>query len=322
MLGLLEHLGVLPDWVIPDPVGEPPQLETVQVDYATHTIHWTVTGNASQVDHFLIDHVLLRPDLAVPIVEAIGDPIEVAADQRSAPLPMGAIMLAGTPDELTRSYLAVRVTMVPTDPAVGVDPGLAPAAPVRPMVVAPHLNVMPDADFVPAGGPPGHLPVGFGGQPELPGPAAWLAGELATQNGLVFAGLSPHQHHVVARAQHDGDEMTVACAGFLLPGTYRFIALVGFQGAVEHHVAAHVHANVRLTSVLNPALPPADFGGDAAAEADPALPPAPLVPLIIDVNTAGVGAGPMAFRVTFRFVQIDVDPQHPPVLVGLRLLGM
>ena len=55
---LLDELGVLPDWVIPDPVGEPPQLEQVTVDLATQTIHWTVTGDESQIDHFTIDRVL------------------------------------------------------------------------------------------------------------------------------------------------------------------------------------------------------------------------------------------------------------------------
>jgi hypothetical protein len=66
LYGLLHELGILPL-----PAGEPPQLEAVTLDWSTGTIHWTVTGDASQISHFIVDAVLIRPDLEAPIVQSI-----------------------------------------------------------------------------------------------------------------------------------------------------------------------------------------------------------------------------------------------------------
>jgi hypothetical protein len=319
MLGLLDELGVLPDWVIPDPVGEPPQLEQVTVELATQTIHWTVTGDESQIDHFTIDRVLIRPDLEVPIVESLGEPYNVPAGQRSVlasemedfvPMWMG--------DAATRYYLAYRVTMVPTDPAVGVDPGLSPAIPARPMSPLTHFEVLPTFIYQPLGGPPLPRALSGGGEPELPGPAAWVAGETAGHNGVVFAGLSPLQHHLVARAATNGDRTVIRVSGTMPPGHHRFIAYAGFQGAVEQHAAA----NIRCDFFLHSIGPMTHLTAEAAIEADPALPPSALVPLIRDIDTAVIGPGVIFFHAEFAFDHLDIDPNHPPVLFGLRLLPL
>jgi hypothetical protein len=79
---------------------------------------------------------------------------------------------------------------------------------------------------------------------------------------------------------------------------------------------------VHVQSVIDPLLHIGFPAGLAAAEADPALAPTPLVPVIHDIDTAMVGPGMMSFRASFTFHHTDVDPRHPPMLVGLRLLGM
>jgi hypothetical protein len=320
LLGLLDQLGVLPDWVIPDPVGEPPQLEQVNVDMTTQTIHWTVTGDQSQVDHFTVDRVLIRPDQVVPIVETIGDPFIVPAGQCSLPiseLDDFAPMWMG--DLATRYYLAYRVTMVPTDPAIGVDPGLSPAIPARPMSPLTHFEVLPTYTYDPVIGPSQNRALALGGEPELPGPAAWVAGETAAHNGVVFAGLSPLQHHLVARAENNGDRTIIRVSGMIPPGHHRFIAYAGFQGAVEQHAAANITGHFSLHAGGDP---PVELSADAAIEANPALAPTPLVPLIRDIDTAVIGPGVIFFHAEFTFDHPDIDPNHPPVLFGLRLLPL
>jgi hypothetical protein len=228
-------------------------------------------------------------------------------------------MLAGPFDEQTRNQLAIRVALVPTDPAIGVDFGLAPAVPIRTTPAMVHLNLAANFEYTPVVGPVQHPAVTLGGPPELPGRAVWPAGEIATHNGIVFAGLSPLQQHVVARAEQNGDHIELRFSGTLPPGTYRLIAFVGFLGGVESPAAANVSSNLHLTSIFNPAL---QVGIPAAAhiDADPTLPPSHLEPLISDFNTADLGPGPMAVDLRYHFNHLTVDPRHPPVLVGVRVI--
>lgn len=323
LFGLFNSHDHLPDGVIPDPVGTPPQLEHVNVDYVAQNIQWSVTGDESQIDHFVIDRVLIRPDLDVPIVEVLGTPHTVSAGQRSLPWSeLEALMPTWTADEASRSYISYRVTMIPIDPALGVDPGLSAAAPARPMNPLSNFHIQDEFEYTPMGGLPQHLPLSAVGEPELPGPAAWRAGETITHNGIDIASLSPLQHHLVTRAQNNGDQSTVVVHGLLPPGHHRFIAYCGFVGAVEHHAAVQVSSVVHVQSIADPTLQMGFPAGVAHVEADPALPPTALAPVIHDINTALVGPGMMSFRATYTFHHNAIDPQHPPALVGLRLLGM
>ncbi|MCU0735581.1 MAG: hypothetical protein MUF20_08655 [Methylotetracoccus sp.] len=328
LLGLLDELDVLPDWVlpdwvIPDPVGEPPQLEEVTVDRMTGTIHWTVTGDEAQIDHFTVDVVRVRPDLDVPLDGMLSMPLEVAAHERSVPLSslvMTPVM--ETADSASRGYLAVRVTMVPTDPAIGVDPGLAPAVPLRVMLPGQSLHLSHDFIYTEAGGPTTHPAVAFGGEPELPGRAVWLASEIDAHTGVVFGGYSPLQHHIVARPDNDGDVIEVRLHSDVLPpGNYRLIAYLGFQGALEEPADVLVTQDADLRSILDPS---AHNGYPLLIHltADPALPPGHLIPLIADMETSDVAPGPMALDVRYRLTNIHVDPRHPPVLFGVRLIEM
>lgn len=320
LLGLLDHFGLLPDWVIPHPVGEPPQLERVWIDYAAGTVNWEVTGNTAQIQHFVIDRVLVRPDLDVPLVSVVGMAHTVGGEQRSLPLAdLEPLMLVAPFDEQSRNQLAIRVALVPTDPAIGVDFGLAPAVPLRTTPGAVHLNLAADFEYTPVVGPVQHPAVTLGGPPEFPGRAVWPAGEIAAHNGVVFAGLSPLQQHVVVRGEQAGDHVEIRFTGMLPPGTYRLIAFTGFWNAVEAPAAANVGGLLTLTSVINPALD-THIPSAAHVEADPMLPPSHLEPLITDFNTADVGPGPMLIDLRYHFNHLAVDPRHPPVLYGVRVI--
>jgi hypothetical protein len=159
----------------------------------------------------------------------------------------------------------------------------------------------------------------LGGEPELPGAAVWPAGEIDAHNGIVFAGLSPMQYHVVARPMHVGDHLTVRFTG-ILTGRYRVIAFAGFQGGVEALASANVSGNCRLFNLADPAD---QMGVPAAAhiEANPALPPTHLEPLVMDIDTVPhFGPALVGYELTYEFNNLAIDPNHPPVLFGVRLI--
>jgi hypothetical protein len=316
LYGLLDELGVLPDWVIPDPVGEPPQLEEVQYNVGTHTVHWTVTGDESQIDHFVVDIVLIRPDLGAPIVQSITEPIEVGADQRILASPAWTpLVVPFAFENQSRSYAAVRVVIVPTDPALGTDPGLAPASPVMPTVHPLHIAPAPDATFVPAVGPASIVPLALGGEPEIPGAAAWIGGQCDSHNGLVFGGFSPMQYHVGVRPVANGDRLVVRFNGHV-EGRHRLIAFLGFRGALVAPADVAVDAACFVANAGGNHT----YHSDAHLVSDPAFAPTPLLPVIVDIDTAAdIGPGVMEFNASYAIRCNNVDPNHPPMLIGVRL---
>jgi hypothetical protein len=321
--GILEELGLLPDWVIPPPVGAPPQLEQVDLDLSTQTVSWIVTGDETQIDHFIVQRQRLLPDLDVPLDGELSEPLTLAASERSISLSsLVPILTMESTDLSTRSYSAIRVTLVPTDPAIGVDPGLSPAIPRRAMEPGTSLHLDHHYDFAHSGFPASPFDVSPGGEPIVAGHAVWAAGEIDSHTGLVFAGVSPLQHHVVARPESAGDMVRVHFHSDVLPpGSYRVIAFVGFQGAVESPAEVDVHSSVRVSSVMPPGAEQT-YVGTCSVSADPLGPPAHMMPLITDLATADVGPGPMTLTIRYRFNNVHVDPQHPPMLVGVRLLSL
>jgi hypothetical protein len=104
-------------------------------------------------------------------------------------------------DEASRAYWAVRVVMIPNDPAIGVDPGLSSAAPFNITSHPSQIDLAPSFQFDPhGGGLPIDLPVALGGEPELPGAAAWVAGEIDAHNGS-FSQASRHCNTTSSRGR-------------------------------------------------------------------------------------------------------------------------
>lgn len=313
---------VLPNWVLPQPVGVPPQLVGVELNIAHDSIDWNVTGDATQVDHFAIELVRLRPELDVPWSGAISETLDVPASQRTVSVSsLTVIPSSETADVNARSYAVARVRMIPTDAAIGVQQSLSPAMPLRAMSPTRSLHIGYQFGYIPPGGPATMRDVSLGGESVLPGPSVWVAGEVASHTGLVFAGVSPLQHHIVARAALDGDRIQVRLNSDTLPaGNYRIIAFVGFDGLAQKPAEVDVTCNATVQSVANPALHIAY--PTTVHVACPAFPMSPMVPLLTDFNTADVGPGEMTVDLRYEFNQHHVDTEHPPMLVGLRLLGM
>lgn len=112
MYGLLDELGVLPDWVIPNPVGAPPQLKEVDIHLTAsdYRIEWAVAGDELQIDHFVVEAVQIRPDHNMPYGATVGGPLIVPAHERSISM-MDVVPgpMAMSADELSRSFFAFKV---------------------------------------------------------------------------------------------------------------------------------------------------------------------------------------------------------------------
>jgi hypothetical protein len=165
--------------------------------------------------------------------------------------------------------------------------------------------------------PLGLVPVSPSGEPEIPGSAIWQEGQIDTHNGLVFGGFFPAQHHVAVRAGAPGNVLTLFFHGHVA-GRARMIAFLAFRGAPvvpeEAHVSAHCVAHIA-------GFAPHEYDVEGHLLCDPALPPPPLVPVVIDVDTgADIGPGLADFTLTYNITCTNVDPDHPPVLVGVRMI--
>jgi hypothetical protein len=164
------------------------------------------------------------------------------------------------------------------------------------------------------------IPISLGGMPALPGAAAWVEGQVDVHNGLVFANWAPYQQHLAARMVTNGDKMTIRFTGFGT-GKYRLMAFVGFRGAVEMITAADAEVNAK---VWNPVFPFQSqlFAASCSITANPALAPPPLQTLIIDFDTAAIAPGQLNYYADYTLKGVTVDPAHPPMLVGVRLISM
>jgi hypothetical protein len=280
-----------------------------------------VTGDAAQVDHFVADIILIRPDLPVPFVESSSQPLILPASARSASY-LSFILNADMPtfDQASRSYRAIRIAIVPTDPMLGCDPAFSPAFPRLASDPATHSQVAHNYVYEPFGGVPVILPVSFGGEPGPGLVSAWVEGQTDSHSGIVFAGFSPRQHHIGVRPAHDGDHLMVEVTGEL-QGKYRLIAFIGFQGGLEFPSSVTVDTSCRVYELANPANF-ADYTPPAVNfDSDPNLSPTPMAPIVIDIDTLGdVGPGQMGLMTRFHINCVHVDPAHPPILTGIRLL--
>ncbi len=275
----------------------------------------------TQIDHFSAELLLMRPDQAIPFATPISGEVVLPATARTISLlDFPPLPIPGTFDDTSKSYVVCRVSMVPTDPAVGVDVAFTSLFPLR--TTDPSLNfvVSPTFRFEPLMGLPVNRPVSFGGEPGLSPESVWVTGETDTHSGLVFAGFSPVQHHIALRASGDGDHLTAEVRGEI-EGKYRVIAMLGYLGLPDiPSSVVDVTTHCLVYELANPANQ-TSFMVSTPLTVTPMMGSEPMVPIVIDVDTAvDVGPGAMGIIVSFELDATQVDPLHPPVLTGIRLL--
>jgi len=111
-------LGTGPAPPLPPPVGQPPQIGSVQYGAAstssalstdTYQITWNVTGDESQVQNYLVELFTFKPERAFPVDTPIAS--------QTVPTGTRQVTLTGQ-NQPNVDFFIPRVTAVPVDPAV------------------------------------------------------------------------------------------------------------------------------------------------------------------------------------------------------------
>ncbi len=181
--GNLDQIGLLPEGIIPPLVGTPPQIEKVTINNLTNRFEWEVTGDVTQIDHFSAELLLMRPDLAYHLQHQFPVRWSCRHGTQYRVGRLSAFAVPGSFDEQSGSFVVVRVTMTPTDPALGTHVAFTSLFPLKTTDPALGFVVSPTFRWEPLMGLPVNRPVSFGGEPGVDPETVWVTGETDTQSG-------------------------------------------------------------------------------------------------------------------------------------------
>jgi hypothetical protein len=314
----------LPPGFDPPPVGDAFQVDDTAITAGWRagddfTVEWTVAGDASEIDHFVVELLPVRPDQDPPITAPALADMVVSAAMRDVtfPNPLGAI----APDPFL--YVMPSVTAMPIDPmAATPDPDHGPARPVFPVGTA-------------AAGQPGVLPtfrytrppllilyfdsISFGGEPAGGGRAVWTFGEAATHNALRLGNPNPG-YNIAVRPEIGDGSITVELNKLMLLGKRRVVADVGFLGGPDAANSVDVDLRCSLYPLVG-IVPDHVYPLETVGVVNPAGgPPQPMQAISQVVDTADAGPGFRRLKIVFSVRGGAVDPDHPPALFGVRLV--
>ena len=300
----------------PPPFGDPLQIESVRITEVPIpgnpcNVEWTISGDESGVDHYVVSLVPVRPDQEPPFGGEIAS-VPAAAGQSDADVVMPAVMVAPP-----CYYVAPRVTAVMSDPAdIPPPPRIGPARPIGSTVwrPQPQLSNM----YVAINGAMFYFPpVSFTGEPAGSGRAVWTAGEVESHNAILFDHPEPAWN--VAVRPEVGDTVRIKFSIPSFNGRARLIAYLGFLHGGGNSVEVDMRCSwraavgppvhlypVQTRSLLSP------LGG----------PPEPMVLFeqVLDRVDGPPPADWAEVNVFFIFRDGTVDPAHPPTLFGVRVV--
>lgn len=308
----------------PLPFGPPPQVEQVRITAGWKTSHkftvtWGLTGAESEVDHYEVALIHVRPASA----------LVYGTEYLLGSAPRGARTFSAFPQGLSGAapaprYLAAVVKAIPTATAreqtvhleIGAARMIFPAGTPSNPFFQPRFG--PPFTFQwknPPAAPWVAQPISAT-EPAGTARAVWPAGAVVSDNGIRFE--APGRGvHVAARLQV-GDSLLVHLRAprWAFLGQRRLVADLGFLGgpgatgtatatfAWNGLTAAGVPTNAPVILGTKTAVPGGSMPSPFQAVINPALLPATAVTLQIRVRIDG---GPF-------------DPAHPPTVFGVRLV--
>ncbi len=319
-----EGVGSLRPGVDPRAAGMPVQVERVAIEAGWRLgepfdVRWDVAGDESQVVAYRVSLIAIHPEKAVPFGREVAS-ADVAPGSRRC-----QITPAGAGDEIA-DYLAPRVT------AILHQPGPVP----------PHQRMGPARAVFPAGtdaaaqlqmAVPAHglaqgpqlsdwREVAAGESPPDSSAAVWAVGQVETHNAILFDDARPAWNF--AARVGGGQEASIHFESAAVRGPLRLLAYGGFAGQPE--VPSEVEVQVCVIAG-SPHDPDANSGVRLVARSETfriSCSPGTTSPLtridqIIDPRSAP-GRGPWPLRIAMVARGRSIDPRHPPVLLGVRLL--
>lgn len=308
--------GGWPDPAIdPPPWGIPFQIDSVRITQGWKTnqvfrVDWTVSGNESEIHHYVVALVPVVPQAPVPYNWAAMHPLTFTAPPGSR-TSFGMLPPAPYPFSL---FLAPIVVGVPIDPGMIPHQRIGPARPIF------HANALAVKQpwlrpFYQISGsmPPTLFPVSLS-TPWSFGRAVWPAGPVTSHRAILFDRASPGWN--IAARPLPGDIFTVYYFDTpILVGHQRLLANVGFLGGPGAANAVTVQMTSRVLfpnhAVWSPPEPPITVALASPPWADVPMPVLEKYDSFTDL--------PHRLRFQFRISGGAFDPAHPPSLIGLRL---
>ncbi len=342
LVGVLGGLAPLLPGLDPPPVGEPFQVTSVRMTppadpSGNFSIQWDVTGDAGSIQDFTVLILPVRPDepnpidFAAPLAEING----VGAGTRDL-----GTALSHLPPAADRPYLYLipvviaHATDEAVDAGVGDHTGLGLALPYVFSATDPdQMQVMFAVD-----GAGVAFPVSAG-DPGGAGPAVWYAGEVASHRiGLLFGNTMPGQNIVIRPgAGAPLDHVYLVLWSPPVEGRYLCHFHLGFEGEAGGPNAAdgdmigvlagagpdHRYYPGPPYLIPNPWPQPLTHvvSTPAGDEVMPivSIQEPPGTDRVVDTAADG-GAGAWNLCAAICITGAAVDPDHPCVLFGLRLV--
>lgn len=306
----------------PQPAFPPFQIETVRITDGWQTggpftVQWTVSGDESQIDHYEVAMVQIRPSDPQPIGMHFRLP---------GTFPVGARDATGVPDEIAAITNNDDVFLAPYVVAIPVDP----------LNTTPHEKIgaaratCPPFTWIGFQAVPGswfqRFPGGFWqpmatAEPPSPARGVWQTGQVVSYLGLEFEALSTGWN-LAARPGPMDTELRVP----LFPGP-----AVAFGGT--RHIVFHLgflggaNANNTVTGTLETTVFQGINTFPYPAVTHTLTTPAGAVdqPMVVfrqTISTSNLpGPPPFAsFWATMRFSGGTADPSHAPALFGIRIV--
>lgn len=332
LLGLFEYFGLLPDGLIPDPVGEP--FQVVNVRYEADVVSWEVTGDTSDLDHFVIELLAVRPHQETDVFESVTTIVVEDVGQRE--LAVAPPDIPADFDEATRLFVAPMVTAIDNAGEMS-EAEIGAARPLVPSRITPRptwyyvVSREVGDDVVLERRDAG----GVANEPPAEGTtdrAAWRGGQLLSHSGLLFdASISPDYVNVTTRPEEGdvtiGIDWNLPGGAGWFSGRYRVVALLGFAGSEAGDVTNS--ADVEVSCELIAHDPDADADDDDRIDCGSRLvqlrsspdrvPRMELVEFDLDPSEGDDGAYTGHLDIAITGGDLSVD--HPPAVFGLRFIS-
>jgi hypothetical protein len=296
-----------------DPIGEPIQIENVRFDAEDMSIAWDVVGDDSQVEEYLVEWIVLRPQSLDPLGAAIFSERAFPEERSHSILGIDhAVLVAEVAADGGAAYLIPSVAPRFVSDA-GYGPGqLGAAVPVASLgfgVVGMHAAI-PVFEYL-----GGTAPISFGDSFDRR--AVWLPGTVVSHSGFAFA--SGPSWNMVMRPEPGDPWLRYTFTGtdhFNYP--VRIVMNAGFMDEVTglgdtatFEVSGYFTSDDGMHDRMLLGGPLTIVGPLDSED------PQPMGLIIRDFDPEGA-MGILNLHVTVQGG--DLDPNHPPLVVGLRVI--
>jgi hypothetical protein len=327
--------------VIPKPYGAPPQVQNVRLlpgkwraDH-TFTVTWTVSGDERAVAHYQVSLLPIVPHAANPFA---GPSIPLGTSPRGTWTVSGTLGALPAGIDVRTLFLAPVVTAIPVDPTV-----LTPHAPPGPARMIFPTGTSTNADFQPhlgkgpplgAGGsrftflwanpptPPHAHPLSGYEPPLATARAVWPAGAVESASGTLFEAPPGYGQHVgVRRKMGDTTKVYLYVPKTAFAGApHNVVAQVGFAGGTGAGGFVKSRMHFQWMKADHTIAGPITYDPPLGFAARQAVGGGPMAPFNHTVNPALAPAAANYLSIRVEISGDAVDPAHPPVLLGVRLV--